>query len=164
MASPRNSRRVSDSLVTMTEIVLPEDTNHRGSAFGGRVLALIDKCAAVVAIRHSRHETVTAALDSVVFVTKVRLGDILLLNGRINSAFESSMEIEVAVRSENPHSGERRLTTTAFVTMVAIDNAGRPSPVPELELSSDEERERAAQANQRRTRRLQERASRSTTT
>ncbi len=141
----------------MTEIVLPEDTNPRGAVFGGRVLALIDKCAAVVAIRHSGQQTVTAALDSVVFVNKVRLGDILLLQGRINSAFESSMEIEVEVCSEDPSSGTRKLTTTAFVTMVAVDAEGRPQTVPEVRFADDEERERAARATERRRQRLRAR-------
>ncbi len=153
----RSVRTVAESVVHMTEIVLPEDTNPRGSVFGGRVLALIDKCAAVVAIRHSRQLTVTAALDSVVFVNKVRLGDILLLRGRINSAFESSMEIEVDVGSEDPHSGARKLTTTAFVTMVAVDAEGRPQPVPELRYVDDAERERAVRAAERRRQRLIER-------
>ena len=153
----RPLRTVAESLVQMTEIVLPEDTNPRGAVFGGRVLALIDKCAAVVAIRHSRLQTVTAALDSVVFVNKVRLGDILLLHGRINSAFESSMEIEVEVSSEDPSTGARKLTTTAFVTMVAVDAKGRPQMVPELRFADDEERERAALAAERRRRRLRDR-------
>ena len=151
----RPLRTVAESRVQMTEIVLPEDTNPRGAIFGGRVLALIDKCAAVVAIRHARQLTVTAALDSVVFVTKVQLGDVLVLHGRINAAFGSSMEVEVEVLSEDPRSGARKLTTKAFVTMVAVDDTGRPQTVPELRLGSDEERERAARAAQRRNERLQ---------
>jgi acyl-CoA hydrolase len=151
------SRAVADSLVQMTEIVLPEDTNPRGSIFGGRVLSLIDKCAAVVAMRHARGEVVTVSVDSVAFLNQVRVGDVLLLCGRINAAFGSSMEVEVEVHSEKPHSGERRLTTTAFVTMVAVDDTGRPRPVPRLDLRSDEERERARAAAERRAARLRER-------
>jgi acyl-CoA hydrolase len=138
----------------MTEIVLPEDTNPRGSVFGGRVLALIDKCAAVVALRHARREVATVSLDSVVFSSKVRVGEILLLRGRINAAFGSSMEIEVEVHSENPHTGEQQLTTTAFVTMVAVDSTGRPTAVPALLLDGEEERSRAAAAAERRQVRL----------
>ncbi len=157
MAS-RPTRTVGESLVQMTEIVLPEDTNPRGAVFGGRVLALIDKCAAVVAIRHARQQVVTAAMDSVVFLTKVRLGDILLLHGRINSAFDSSMELEVEVRSEDPGTGTRKLTTTAFVTMVAVDEMGRPQRVPDLQFVDDEERERAERAAKRRLHRLRARS------
>lgn len=147
-------RRVSDSLVQMTEIVLPEDTNPRGTIFGGRVLALIDKCAAVVALRHARSEVLTVSLDSVEFHSTVRLGQILLLEGRINAVFRSSMEIEVMVHAEDPGSGRRMLTTRAFVTMVSVDGSGRPLEVPALEVESDAERERAEAALLRRKARL----------
>jgi acyl-CoA hydrolase len=151
------SRRTSDSLVQMTEIVLPEDTNPRGSVFGGRVLALIDKCAAVAAMRHARSEAVTVSVDSVAFIHNVRLGDVLLLRGRLNAAFGTSMEVEVEVHAENPSTGERRLTTTAFVTMVAVDPAGRPIAVPRLRAASPAERRRALEAVERRRRRLRDR-------
>src|SRR5262245_38397076 len=117
----------------MTEIVLPEDSNPRGSIFGGRVLALIDKCAAIVAIRHARAEAVTVSLDSVVFLSQVRVGNVLELSGHLNAAFSSSMEIEVEVRAEDPLTGQREVTTTALVTMVAVDAHGRPQRVPALE-------------------------------
>ena len=151
-------RRVADSLVEMTEIVLPEDTNAKGSAFGGRILALIDKCAAVVAIRHARASVVTASVDSVVFLNKVALGNVLLLSGRINAAFRSSMEIEVRVQAENPLTGSRTLTTCALATFVAVDDTGRPIGVPALELASDAERERSSAAHKRRQARLATRA------
>jgi len=138
----------------MTEVVLPEDTNPRGTIFGGRVLALIDKCAAVAAMRHARGAAVTVSVDSVVFVNTVRLGDVLLLRGRLNAAFGTSMEVEVEVHAEDPASGRRRLTTTAFVTMVAVDDAGRPVRVPPLRASSAGERRRAAAAARRRRLRL----------
>ncbi len=147
-------RRVAASMVEMTEIVLPEDTNPRGHIFGGRVLALVDKCAAVVAMRHARTEVVTAALDSVDFRSGARTGDILVLHGRLNAAFGSSMEIEVEVHAEDPGAGTRRLTTRAFVTMVAIDDSGRPCAVPPLRLEKDAEFERAREAAERRRERL----------
>ena len=94
------------------------------------------------------------ALDSVVFVNRVHLADVLLLVGRINAVFGSSMEIEVEVHAEDPLSGEKRLTTCALVTMVAVDDEGRPRTVPRLALGTDEERERAAAAVERRRARL----------
>lgn len=154
-AAPRS---VSDSLVQMTEIVLPEDTNPKGTIFGGRVLALIDKCAAVAAMRHARHEVLTVSVDSVEFRNPVRLGDVLLLQGRINAAFGSSMELEVEVHAEDPLSGARRLTTRAFVTMVAVGPQGRPVQVPPLEAADAEERRRALEAADRRKARLARRA------
>lgn len=138
----------------MTELVLPEDTNAKGSIFGGRVLSLIDKCAAIAAMRHARSDVLTISMDSVVFLTKVRLGDVLQLSGRLNAAFGSSMEVEVTVHSEDPHSGERTLTTTALVTMVAVDGAGRPLKVPALALGDENEKRRAEQAAARRRKRL----------
>jgi acyl-CoA hydrolase len=151
-------RRVSDSVVHMTEIVLPEDSNPEGSIFGGRVLALIDKCAAIVAMRHARSEVATVSLDSVTFLSKVRVGYVLMLDGRINAAFGSSMEIEVSVHSENPLSGRKRLTTKALVTMVSVDESGKPWPAPQLLLTTDEERQRAEQAATRRRDRLSRRS------
>ena len=142
----------------MTEIVLPEDTNARGSIFGGRVLALVDKCAAIVAMRHARTEVVTASLDSVDFRSGVRVGNVLVLSGRLNAVFGSSMEIEIEVHSEDPFTGARRLTTRAFVTMVAIGPKGRPARAPRLETSSDAERERAIAAAERRRERISRRA------
>jgi acyl-CoA hydrolase len=138
----------------MTEIVLPEDTNARGSIFGGRVLSLVDKCAAIVAMRHARSEVVTASMDSVDFRSGVHVGNVLVLAGRLNAVFGSSMEIEVEVHSEDPFSGQRRLTTRAFVTMVAVSPEGRPRPAPGLVLSSDEERHRAGAAASRRRERI----------
>jgi acyl-CoA hydrolase len=142
----------------MTEIVLPEDTNARGFIFGGRVLALVDKCAAIVAMRHARSEVVTASLDSVVFRSGVRVGNVLVLQGRLNAVFSSSMEVEVEVHSEDPLTGARRLTTRAFVTMVALGREGRPAPAPPLRLVSDEDRERADAAAARRRDRIARRA------
>jgi len=138
----------------MTEIVLPEDTNPKGTIFGGRVLALIDKCAAIAAVRHTRGEVLTVAMDSVVFLSGARQGDILTLDARLNAAFGSSMEIEVSVHSEEPASGARRLTTTALVTMVGVDAEGRPRRIPALTLRDDAERRRAEKAAARRAARL----------
>ena len=148
------SRTVSESVVQMTEIVLPEDSNPHGSVFGGRVLSLIDKCAAVVAMRHARCHVVTLAFDSVVFLNKVSVGNVLLLSGRMNAAFGSSMEIEVEVHSEDPLSGERTLTTTALVTLVALDEPHNPCRVPRLQATDDDERQRASDAKDRRQKRL----------
>jgi len=154
MTSADTPRTVAESTVEMTEIVLPEDTNPRGTVFGGRVLSLIDKCAAIAAMRHARTEVLTVSLDSVEFRNTVRVGDILVLRGRLNAAFTSSMEIEVEVHSEDPLSGEHNLTTCAFVTMVAVDTNARPTRVPSLTLLDEEERRRYTQAKNRRTKRL----------
>ena len=150
-------RSPRDSMVEMTEIVLPEDSNPRGAIFGGRVLALVDKCAAVAALRHARTEVTTVSFDSVEFRHTVRVGNILLLHGRLNAAFGSSMEIEVEVMAEDPATGARTLTTRALVTMVALGPDGRPTQVPPLLALDEEDRKRAQEAGARRARRLAER-------
>ena len=150
-------RTARDSAVEMTEIVLPEDTNARGTIFGGRVLALVDKCAAVAALRHARGEVVTVSFDSVEFRHTVKVGNILVLHGRLNAAFGSSMEIDVEVLAEDPATGVRTQTTRALVTMVALSPDGKPARVPPLLALDDEDRRRAEEAGLRRARRLAER-------
>lgn len=122
------------------------------------MLALVDKCAAIVAMRHTRSEVVTASLDSVDFRSGVRVGNILVLSGRLNAVFRSSMEVEVEVHSEDPLTGARHLTTRAFVTMVAMSSGGRIASAPHLEFRSDDERQRAAAAGARRLERIARRA------
>jgi len=138
----------------MTEIVLPEDTNSHGSIFGGRVLSLVDKCAAIVAMRHARSAVLTASVDSVAFLTSMTVGNIIVLKGRLNAVFGSSMEAEVQVFSENALNGARRLTTRAFVTMVAIGDDGRPHPAAALKRENEDEERRFAAATKRREARL----------
>lgn len=119
---------------------------------------MVDKCAAIVAMRHTRSEVVTASLDSVDFRSGVRVGNILVLHGRLNAVFKSSMEVEIEVHSEDPLTGARHLTTRAFVTMVAMGPQGRIAPAPKLEFVSDDERQRADAAAERRRERMARRA------
>src|SRR5437867_11403197 len=104
------SRTVDDSRVVMTEIVMPEDTNHRGNIFGGRILALIDKASAVAAMRHCHTPVVTASIDRVDFLAGAKEGSILILEADLNAVFRTSMEVGVTVFAEDPLSGARHLT------------------------------------------------------
>ena len=151
---PSPPRTVDDSRVVMTEIVMPQDANNHGTVFGGRVLSLIDNASAIVALRHCHTPVVTAAIDHVDFVAGARLGSILILEGVMNAAFRTSMEVAVTVFAEDPLSGDRRLTCRAFVTLVAVDQEGRSVQVPPLLARSDEERRRAGEGAERRRRRL----------
>lgn len=153
MPEPIIERTVDDSRVVMTEIVMPEDANNFGNIFGGRVLALIDKAGAIVAMRHARSPVVTAAIDRVDFHAGARQGSILVLEGVLNAVFKTSMEVGVTVEAEDPLSGDRHLTCRAFLTLVAVDLSGCPVTVPGLRLRSDEERTRANEAVLRRQRR-----------
>lgn len=142
------------SRVEMTEIILPEDTNQYGHAWGGRVMTLIDKAAAIASTRHSRTNVVTASVDSLTFRAPVRLGHILKLHASVNAAFRTSMEVGVKVLSEDPLSGLQAHCCSAFVTMVALDATGRPTPVPVLATRTPEEKRRQRDATLRRRSRL----------
>ncbi len=150
-------RTPAASRVVMTEIVLPADTNNYGTIFGGRLLALADKCAAVAAIRHCRQPVVTASFDRVDFLRPVKSRYFVILTGEVTATFRTSMEIQVTVEAEHPERGERETTCLARITMVAIDEHGRPVTVPPLECDTEDERRRAERAAERRRQRLERR-------
>ena len=142
----------------MAEMVLPHHANVHGSVLGGTVMHWIDLAAAVVANRHCRRPVVTAAIDEMSFQAPILVGQLALLRARITFVDTSSMEIRDDVDSEDLLSGERRHTSTAYVTFVAIDpTTRRPVAVPPLTLETDEEREENARAKERRRSRLERR-------
>lgn len=141
----------------MVELVLPNDANTLGNVLGGRVLHWIDLAAAIVAHRHCRSETVTVSLDQMSFLAPIRVGQLAVIAARMTYTGRTSMEIRVDVTCEDLLSGERRPTSTAYLTFVAIDKKGRPAPVPPLILETEEERREARAALGRREARLQAR-------
>jgi acyl-CoA hydrolase len=138
----------------MVEVVLPQDANVLGNILGGRVMHLVDIAAAIAAHRHSNSHVVTASVDYVDFRNPIRVGELIILKASVNRVFRTSMEIGVKVFSENVLTGDRKHTTSAYVTFVAIDEAGRPKPVPALIVQSAEERRRYREALARRHLRL----------
>ena len=142
----------------MTEIVLPQHANALGSVFGGQVMAWIDICAAVAAQRHCGRVAVTAAVDGIQFLAPIHVGEVVLLEGRVNAAFTTSMEVEVLVDVEDPATGLRTRCLEAWLTFVAIDR-NRPCPVPPLDVQTPEEKARQQAAIERRSQRLERRRS-----
>ncbi len=142
----------------MVELVLPNDANPMGNVLGGRVLHWIDLAAAIVAHRHCRTEAVTASMDEVSFLAPIRVGQLACIAARMTYVGRTSMEIRVDVQSEDLMSGERRQTSTAYLTFVAVDKSGRPADVPPLILETEEERLEAKAAEVRRAARLKSRA------
>lgn len=134
------------------------DANTLGFVHGGTVLRLIDEVAGLAAMRHARHRVVTAGLDRTTFLHRIHVGDLLSLAASVNAAWRTSMEVGVRVEREDPLTGEREHTNTAYLTMVAIDEHGRPVPVPPLAPSTADEERRAREAQLRRRNRLAERA------
>lgn len=148
------------SEVEMTEIVLPNDANPLGNMLGGRVLHFIDMCAAVAAIRHAGNPCVTASFDSVDFHTPIHVGEACILKGKVTWVGHTSVEVYVEVFAENLRTGERRHTTTAFTTFVAIDpTTGQPAAVAPLAPETDVERRMFESGQQRRAERLARRGS-----
>ena len=145
----------------MVEVVLPQDANVLGNILGGRVMHLVDIAAAIAAHRHSSSYVVTASVDYVDFRNPVRVGELIILKASVNRVFRSSMEVGVKVFSENVLTGERRHTTSAYVTLVAIDQNMQPKPVPPLVIRTAEERRRYREALLRRKMRLVHRYKRS---
>lgn len=142
----------------MTQLVQPPDTNYHGTVFGGRVLEWIDTAAAVAAQRHCRLKIVTASIDDMHFTVPMVLGDIVVLKASVNYAHRSSMEVGVRVEREAPESGERVTAAKAYLTFVAIDDQGRPTPVPPVVPVTEAEKRRFENAKVRRAFRLQRRA------
>ena len=154
-------RHPNESLVRMTELVLPQHTNTVGSAFGGAILSWIDIAGGICAGRHAGRTAVTVAFDDVHFITPVRLGDVLNITARITFVGRTSMEVWVDVARER-YDGNSEHANTAFVTFVAVNAAGEPQAVPPLLLDNDDDRRRHEEGRRRRDERL-DRARRSAT-
>jgi acyl-CoA hydrolase len=133
------------------------DANLAGLVHGGTVMKLCDEAAAIAAIRHCGLRVVTAGVDRLTFVEPVHVGELLACSATVNAAWRTSMEVGVRVEAENPHSGERRHTSTAYVTMVALDEQGKPTAVPGVIAESEDEQRRQREAEVRRRNRLAER-------
>ena len=135
----------------------PTDASSAGFVHGGVVMKLIDEVAGVAAVRHSHSRVVTAGADRLTFLLPIHIGDLVTLRASVNAAWRTSMEVGVRVESENPRTGEEHHTNTAYLTMVAVDEEGRPTAVPSLVTASPDERRREAEAQLRRANRLAER-------
>ena len=151
------ARRVADSEFTLAQVMLPSDANQSGNVHGGTLMKLADTAGGTVATRHARRRVVTVAMDSMTFLQPVYVGDLVLLHARVTWVGTTSLETEVSIEAEDIVSGERRHTSTAFFVYVALDEHGRKHPMPQLELTSEEERQRWAAAEERRAYRLAQR-------
>jgi len=152
------AKPVSASASEMAEVVLPAQTNALGALLGGHVMHMVDIVAAMAASRHANSYMVTASVDYIDFKNPVNLGEIVMLKSQVNRVFHTSVEVGVEVFSENLLTGERKPTTTAYVTFVAIDEVTRkPRPVPPLIVKTTEEKRRWKEAAKRREIRLEHR-------
>jgi acyl-CoA hydrolase len=150
-------RTPADSQSTLIRWMGVTDANTAGFVHGGTVLRLIDEVAGLAAIKHSRKRVVTGGVDRMAFLHPVHVGELLRLTASVNAAWRTSVEVGVRVEAENPFTVEVRHTSSAYLTMVALDEEGRPAAVPPLEPQTPDERRRAQEAEVRRRNRLTER-------
>ena len=147
---PSAPKPPSESATEMVEVVLPNDANPMGFMLGGAVMHLIDLAAAITAFRHARERMVTAAVDGLEFINPIRVGDFIVLKARATAAFTTSLEVEVAVFSEEALTGRRQLTSRAYLTFVTLPRDGVRPKIPPLLVTTQEEKRAQEGAHARR--------------
>jgi uncharacterized protein (TIGR00369 family) len=148
------AKRMRDSRVTISQVMLPSDANPQGNVHGGIIMKLVDEAGAIVAVRHSRCNVVTVAVDSMTFLSPIYVGNLVTFAASLSHVGRTSMEVEVLVEAEDPMTGEKTHTNSAYVVYVALDESGQPHEVPALLAESDAERERIARGKERQAERL----------
>jgi acyl-CoA hydrolase len=144
-----DAKPVSESHAEMIQFVHPGDANPLGIAFGGTVVAWMDSAAAVSAIRHARKPVVTASIDSLSFLHPIQVGEFVVIKATVCYTGTTSMEVGVSIESENPLTGERKHTTSGYLTFVALGNDGKPTEIPKVILETDEDKIRYEEAKKR---------------
>lgn len=155
--SARVTKTVRESGHETSELMMPHHANNLGHVFGGVMLSMMDKTAAIAAFRHSRLNVVTASIDRVDFREPIHLGDLVVMKASVNFTGRTSMEVGVRVEAEELLSGRRRHTNSCYLTFVAVDRDGRPIEIPGIVPETADEKRRYEAAQRRRKRRLEER-------
>jgi len=142
------------SHISIAQLMQPEHANNFGNVHGGWIMKLVDEAGALACMRHAQRRVVTVAVDSLVFREPIKIGDLVILNAEVTYTGRTSMEAEVQVIAENPVTGERTHTNTAYLVYVGLDDQGQPTAVPALVIETDEERQRMEQAKKRQAHRI----------
>ena len=150
----RKKKHPKDSFVSMTELVLPNDTNTLNNLMGGRLMHWMDIVSAIAGQKHANSTVVTASVDNISFREPILLGNVVTLNARVTRAFNSSMEIRIDVEAEDIPANKKFSSNSAYFTFVAVDKNGQPVEIPELEPETEEERAQFDGALRRRQLRL----------
>jgi acyl-CoA hydrolase len=156
--NPLKPRNPSESCVETTHMVLPQDTNVHGTAFGGIIMQWMDIAASIAAGRHCQSPVVTVSVDDLVFAKPIRMGDVVIIKACVNHTGHTSMEVGVKVESEQPQTRQLSLCLTGYFTFVAVDNHGKPVPVPRILPTTPLEQARFQRAEERREQRLKRRS------
>jgi uncharacterized protein (TIGR00369 family) len=150
----KEPKPISASKIAIAQLMQPEHANNLGNVHGGWIMKLVDEAGALACMRHAQRRVVTVAIDQMVFRQPIRIGDLVTLNAEVTYAGKTSMEAEVQVTAENPVTGEKTHTNTAYLVYVALDRDGQPAPVPALIAETDDEKKRMQQAYARQKHRL----------
>lgn len=136
----RKKKFPRESFVSMTELVLPNDTNTLNNLMGGRLMHWMDVVSAIAGQKHSNSTVVTASVDNISFREPIRLGHVVTLKARVTRAFNSSMEVRIDAEAEDIPGNRKYSSNSAYFTFVAVDKDGQPVPIPEVEPETDEEK------------------------
>lgn len=150
LMSKATPKKPANSDAIVSELMMPNQVNNLGHVFGGELLSMVDRAAAVSAMRHAGSPVVTVSIDRVDFREPIYTGELVTCTARVNFVGRTSMEIGVHVEAENLLTGRKRHTNTCFLTFVAIDADHRPSPVPPLDLSDPDDERRFREGKRRR--------------
>jgi len=140
MSTQKKIKRPSDSVVSMTELVLPNDTNTLNNLMGGRLMHWMDIVSAIAAQKHSNKIVVTASVDNISFRHPIQLGNVVTLKARVTRAFNSSMEVRIDVEAEDIPGSRKIQSNSAYFTFVAVGADGKPADVPEIQPETEEDR------------------------
>jgi len=146
---------VRASRISIAQLMQPEHANNLGNVHGGWIMKLVDEAGALACMRHAGRRVVTVAIDSMVFRQPIRIGDLVILNAEVTYTGRSSVEAEVQVVAENPVTGERTHTNTAYLVYVALDDAGNPTSIPPVQAETEDEAKKLDEGRERQKRRLQ---------
>jgi uncharacterized protein (TIGR00369 family) len=154
MSEALQAKPVRASRISLAQLMQPEHANTIGNVHGGWIMKLVDEAGALACMRHAQRRVVTVAIDSMSFRNPIKIGDLVLLTAEVTYVGTTSMEVEVLVHTENPITADRTETNTAYLVYVALDDNGKPVPVPPLLPESEEEKRKLAEARERQARRL----------
>jgi acyl-CoA hydrolase len=148
------AKTIQASRISIAQLMQPEHANNIGNVHGGWIMKLVDEAGALACMRHAQRRVVTVSIDSMVFRNPIKIGDLVLLTAELTYTGRTSMEVEVQVHAENPITGERIHTNTAYLVYVALNDTGHPVPVPTLIAETESENNKLDEARQRQAARL----------
>ena len=156
MTESLTPKPISASRITLSQLMHPEHANLLGNVHGGWIMKLADEAGALSCMRHAHNKVVTVAINSMTFRQPIKLGDLVILNSEVTYTGRTSMEATVEVVAENPITGERTHTNTAYLVYVALDDEGCPTAVPPVKAETEADERKMELAQERQARRLQQ--------